>query len=152
MADNLRQQITANVVDVIKNIDDPRPVLVTAEPFEVSELAITQFPAVLITATREERETVTMGGVNSGRRSGTIFFSLRGYVRGTELDRRRNDLIEAIEEALDSDRYRQLQIGSTVYGVFDSQITTIEIIERLPPLAEITLEYQVRYSYQRTTT
>lgn len=152
MSENLRQQITLSVVDVIRNIDDPRPVLVTAEPFEVSELAITQFPAVLITATREERETVTMGGSQSGRRSGTIFFSLRGYVRGVELDKRRNDLIEAIEEALDTDRYRDLQIGNTVYGVFDSQITTIEIIERLPPLAEIAIEYQVRYSYLRTTT
>lgn len=150
MAQNLRQQITENIIKVLQDMDDPRPVFVTAEPFEVQELAITQFPAILVTATREERETVTMGATASGRRSGTIFFAIRGFVRGVELDRRRNDLIERIEETLDSDRYRDLQIGTVPKGVYDSQVTTIEIIERQPPLAEFTLEYQVRYSYLRT--
>jgi hypothetical protein len=41
-----------------------------------------------------------MGASGVGRRMGTITYDIRGYVRGTELDRRRNDLIEAIEEAL----------------------------------------------------
>ena len=152
MAQNLRQQITENIIKTLEGMDDPRPVLVTSEPFEITELAITQFPAILITAAREERETVTMGAPGQGRRQGIIFYSLRGFIRGVELDRRRNDLIERIEEALDLDRYRELQIGAMVYGVFDSQVNTIEIIERQPPLAEFTLEYQVRYSYLRTET
>ena len=145
MAQNLRQQISENIVAVLKDMRDPQPVLVSREPFNVLEIAITQFPAILITATNEDRETITMGSPGAGRRMGTISYTIRGYVRGAELDLQRNNLIERIEEALDSDRYREL-ISS---GVIDSQITNIEVIERLPPLAEVAITYQVRYNYLR---
>lgn len=147
MINNLRQEITQNIITVLKDCDDPRPVLVTSEPFNASELAITQFPAVLITPTVENRETITMGAGLIGRRQGQINFTIRGFLRGNELDRQRNDLIERIEEALDSDRYRAL----AARGVIDSQITDIEIIERQPPLAEIQITFQVRYNYLRGT-
>jgi len=145
MAQNLRQQVSENIVDVLRTINDPKLVLVTREPFNVLELAITQFPAVLITPTLENRETITMGTSGTGRRMGTIEYTIRGYVRGNELDKKRSDLIEAIEEALDSDRYRDLKSS----GVIDSQITNIEIVDRMPPLAEFTIVFQVRYNYLR---
>lgn len=148
MAQNLREQIANNIITVLKDMRDPQPVLVTREPFAVQEIAITQFPAILVTPTIEERETITMGTATVGRRQGTIEFNIRGYVRGAELDRQRNDLIERIEESLDTDRYRELR----EQGVIDSQIVTIEIIDRLPPLAEIAITYRVRYNYLRTTT
>ena len=148
MAQNLREQIADNIVTVLKDCDDPRPVLVTREPFLAQELAITQFPAILITPTVEERETITMGAPGVGRRSGTLDITIRGFVRGVELDRKRNDLIERIEEQLDSDRYRELK----PQGVLDSQVVTIEIIERQPPLAEFTILFRVRYNYLRTAT
>ena len=148
MAQNLREQIAQNMITVLKNMEDPTPVLVTREPFQVQELAITQFPALLITAEREERTTITMGTPGTGRRQGSIEFRIQGFVRGVELDRKRNDLIERIEEALDSDRYRTLQAS----GVIDSQITVIEVIERQPPLAEIAIIFTVRYNYLRTAT
>lgn len=145
MAQNLRQQIAENIVEVLKEMTDPRPVFVSREPVVIQEMAITQFPALFVQPTIEDRETITMGALGAGRRLGTIEYSIRGYVRGVELDRQRNDLIEAIEEALDSDRYRTL-ISS---GVIDSQITRIEIIDRQPPLAEFVITYQVRYNYLR---
>lgn len=145
MAQNLREQISDNIVTVLTDCEDPRPVLVTREPFNVLEIAITQFPAILVTAQQEQRQTVTMGSTQVGRRTGTINFSIRGYVRGNDLDRKRNDLIEQIEEALDSDRYRELRVE----GVMDTQITEIEIIERMPPLAEVNITVQVRYNYLR---
>lgn len=145
MAQNLRQQIAENIVEVLKELEDPKPVLVTREPFVVSELAITQYPAIFVQPNTEERETVTMGASSVGRRLGTITYVIRGYVRGVELDKKRNDLIEAIEEALDSDRYR----GLLDSGVIDSQVRRIEIQERQPPLAEFVIEYQVRYNYLR---
>lgn len=148
MAQNLRQQISENIVRVLKDMRDPQPVLVTREPFNVAEIAITQFPAILITPTIEERETITMGQNGVGRRMGTLDFTIRGYVRGAELDRQRNDLVERIEEALEGDRYRAL-IGS---GVIDSQIVTIEVIDRLPPLAEVAITFRVRYNYLRAAT
>lgn len=148
MAQNLRQQITENIITVLKDQQDPQPVLVTSEPFAVQELAITQFPAILITPTVEERETISMGATNIGRRLGVITYNIRGYVRGNDLDRKRNDLIERIEETLDSDRYRSLLAS----GVMDTQVRRIEIIERMPPLAEFNIELQVRYNYVRTQT
>jgi hypothetical protein len=148
MAQNLREQIADNIQRVLKDMRDPHPVLVTREPFEVTEIAITQFPALLITAVREERETITMGAPGAGRRLGQIDFEIRGYVRGVELDRKRNDLIERIEEELEGDRYR----GLRVEGVLDSQITAIEIIERQPPLAEFVITFEVRYNYLRSST
>jgi hypothetical protein len=148
MADNLRQQISENIVTVLKEITDPRLSLVTREPFNVAEIAITQFPAVLITPTVEERETITMGIPGAGRRAGTIDYQIRGFVRGNDLDRQRNDLIESIEESLESDRYRNL----TTAVVIDSQVRRIEIQERQPPLAEFVIEFQVRYNYLRATT
>jgi len=148
MAQNLRQQISENIITVLKNMEDPTPVLVTREPFVVQELAITQFPAILVTALSEERTTITMGTPGAGRRMGTIEFRIQGFVRGTELDLKRNDLIERIEEALDSERYRDL----IAQGVIDSQITLIEVIERQPPLAEIAITFTVKYNYLRTAT
>ena len=148
MAQNIRQQVAENIVRVLKEMTDPKPVFVSREPVVIQEMAITQFPAVLITPTTEERETITMGIPGAGRRMGTLDVSIRGFVRGHELDRRRNDLIERIEEALDSDRYRDLK----PQGVLDSQVVTIEIIERQPPLAEFTILFRIRYNYLRAAT
>ena len=148
MAQNLREQIAKNIQTVLGDMIDPKAVLVTREPFLVTEIAITQFPAILITSRNEERETITMGLAAVGRRMGTLDFEIRGFVRGVELDRKRNDLVERIEETLDSDRYRTLRTE----GVIDSQIVTIEVIDRQPPLAEVVITYRVRYNYLRTAT
>jgi hypothetical protein len=142
---NLRQQITENIVTVLKEIKDPRPVLVTSEPFEPDRLAITQFPALLVTAVSETRETITMGMGGLGRRQGVITVNIRAYVRGTELDKNRNNLIEAIESALDQDRYR----GLLPDGVEDTQVTEIVIEQRLPPLAEFAITVEVKYNFLR---
>lgn len=148
MSNSLRQQIADEIVRVIKEIEDPRPSLVTKEPFEVAEIAITQFPALLITMRQEDRTTVTLGAPSVGRRTGTIRFDIRAYVRGTDLDQRRNTLLEALEEAIEADRY----LGLKSQGVMDSQIIKIEIVDRQPPLAEMLIELEVRYSYLRGTT
>lgn len=141
---SLREQISDNIVEALKEFDDPRCVLVTREPFEADKLAITQFPAILVQMDTEERQTITMGAANAGRRMGVITYTLRGFVRGTELDRQRNALINAIELALDDDRYRNTE------GVTDSQLTTIEVIQRMPPLAEFVVTFQVTYNYLRS--
>lgn len=145
---SIREQVANNIIEVLETIEFPAPVLITREPFDAAELAITQFPAILVQIRDEERETVSMGVPGVGRRMGTINYSLRGFVRGTELDKRRNDLIESIEEQLDGDRYRDLRTE----GVTDSQVIRIEIIDRLPPLAEFVITFQIRYNYLRQAT
>ena len=144
---SIRELTAINIVDCLKQIEDPRPVLVTRDPFDVEKLAITQFPALLVQQTQEERETITMGVPGTGRRMGTMTFEIRGFVRGTELDTRRNSLIEAVENALDADRYRD----QWATGVIDTQIALIEIIPRLQPLAEFVITVEVKYNYLRGT-
>jgi hypothetical protein len=119
--------------------------LVTREPFDVEKLAITQFPAILITSVNEERATETM---RLGIRQGTIAYTVRGFVRGNEIDKKRNDLIEAIEEALDADRNR----GQASSIVQDTQVASIEVVDRLPPLGEVVLTINVRYVFTRGQT
>ena len=144
---SLRQQIIDAIEIALKEIRDPKPVLVTREPFEPEKLAITQFPALLINFIDEERQTTTMGVPATGRRAGDIRFEIRAFVRGTELDRRRNDILESVEDALDADRY----LGLKASGVTDSQVELIENVPRLAPLAEIRIVYRVRYNYVRGT-
>lgn len=142
---SIREDVAVNIVDCLKEIEAPKPVLVTRDPFNVENLAITQFPALLVQQTIEERQSVTMGVPGQGRRIGTMTFEVRGYVRGTNLDTMRNDLIEAVEDALDVDRTRNRT------GVLDTQVTLIEIVPRLQPLAEFVMTVEVRYNYVRGT-
>ena len=134
---SLRQQIVNAIEIALREIRDPKPVLVTREPFEPEKLAITQFPAILINFFDEERETTTMGLPSVGRRAGNIRFE--GY--------RKNDILEAVENALDDDRY----LGLKAEGVTDSQVELIENVPRLAPLAEQRIVYRVRYNYVRGT-
>lgn len=143
MTQNLREQLVVHTIETLENMDDPRPVFVTREPFEADKLAITQFPAILVSFASEEKELLTMG--DGGIKNGTITLNVRGFVRGNELDQKRNELITAIEEALETDRYRELQSS----GVRDTQITTIDVVDRLPPLAEILISVEIQYLYRR---
>jgi hypothetical protein len=142
---SLREQVAIDFVDTLLAIDDPRVVLATREPFDVEKLAITQFPALLVQQTTETRETITMGASAVGQRRGVMEFEIRGFVRGVELDTRRNELIAAVETALDSDRYRGLRAN----GVMDTQVRTIELVPRLQPLAEFVMTIEVTYNYVR---
>lgn len=139
---SIRETIANNIVTTLQEIADLKPALVTREPFDVEKLAITQFPAVLINSTNEERNTETMG--SSGIRRGVIAYTLRAFVRGNEIDSKRNNLVEAIEEALDSDRKRGL---SGV--VLDTQVISVEVVDRLPPLGEVVLTVNVSYIFTR---
>jgi hypothetical protein len=140
---SLREDIVTHVIESLKEMESPKPVLVTREPFEVDKLAITQFPAILVSFDTETRELLTMG--SNGIKTGTITFNIRGFVRGKELDKARNDLITGIETTLVSERYRE----KYAQGVRDSQITTIAVVDRLPPLAEILVTLEVGYTYRR---
>lgn len=139
---SIREDIAKNIVTTLQEITDLKPALVTREPFDVEKLAITQFPAIMITSTNEERATETM---SVGIRRGDIAYTIRAFVRGNELDSKRNDIVEAIEEALDADRNR----GFTNRQVLDTQIASIEVIDRLPPIGEVVITVNVNYIFTR---
>jgi hypothetical protein len=139
---SIREDLANNIVETLQEIETVKPVLVTRQPFNVEELAITQFPAILVQTTTEDRELLTMGSA-SGRKRGVIRYQIRCFVRGNELDSKRNDLIEAIDEILDGDRYR----NKTRSVVMDSTVVSIDIIERQAPLAEFVMNFDVTYNY-----
>jgi hypothetical protein len=139
---SIREDLANNIVETLQEIETVKPVLVTRQPFNVEELAITQFPAILVQTTTEDRELLTMGSA-SGRKRGVIRYQIRCFVRGNELDSKRNDLIEAVDEILDEDRYR----NKTRSVVMDSTVVSVEVIERQPPLAEFVMNFDVTYNY-----
>ena len=101
-----REDIVADIITKLDAVTSPIEFKkITREPFEVDELSDAQFPACYVQTGDETRETSTLGGVASGKRQGTINFSIVGYVKGTtsNIDTLRNQLIEVVEETLDDD-------------------------------------------------
>tara|TARA_R110000868_G_scaffold96433_3_gene265363 strand:+ start:11074 stop:11520 length:447 start_codon:yes stop_codon:yes gene_type:complete len=142
-----RETITKNIVDVLGDMHSPRPAFITRETFDVEKIAITQFPALLITTGNETREDNAMGGI----RRGTIEINIRGYVRSDgrtsyvqTVDEKRNEVIERLEETLNTDRTREIT-GNAV----TTRVRTIEIIDRTPPLGEFLMIVEVLYSFTK---
>ena len=92
-------------------------------------------------------EDVTIGD-SSIRREGRIDYIVVGYVKGTDtnIDTKRNQLIEAIEEALDADRTRN---GNAL----DTQIIAVSSDEgTIFPYGGINMTVRVTYQFTRGNT
>jgi hypothetical protein len=143
-----RELAIKNIFQVLEDMSPPRPVFVSREPFDLEKLAITQFPAVLITAGNETREDQAMGGY----RRGIIEVNIRGFVRSDgrqgfvqSVDEKRNNLIERIEEALNNTRNRELATERAA----TTHVASIEVIDRTPPLGEFVMIAEVHYSFTK---
>jgi len=143
-----REDIISNIVEVLEDMDVPKPRLVTREPFDVDKLSLQQFPALLVTTGNETREENSMGG----NRRGIIEVNIRGFVRSDgrqgfvqSVDQKRNELIERIEETLNAQRDRELNRTRAA----TTHVTTIEVVDRTPPLGEFNLIAEVHYSFTK---
>jgi len=139
---SIRETVIENIIDVLKDMNDPKPILVSREPFDVEKLAISQYPAILVQSGPESRVDTSMRA-----RTGQINYVVRAFVRGNELDKKKNLIIERIEETLDTDRLR----GTTNFSM-RTQVVSILPIDRLAPLGEVVITVQVEYKYARGTT
>ena len=137
-----RETVIENIVSLLKDMDDPKPILVSREPFDVEKLAITQFPAILVQSGDEIRFDSAMKS-----REGQINYVIRSFVRGVELDKKKNEIVERIEETLDADRKR----GTTNFSM-KTQVISVTPVDRLAPLGEVLVTVQVQYKYPRGTT
>jgi len=137
-----RETVIENIVSLLKDMDDPKPILVSREPFDVEKLAITQFPAILVQSGDEIRFDSAMRS-----REGQINYVIRSFVRGVELDKKKNEIVERIEETLDADRKR----GTTNFSM-KTQVISVTPVDRLAPLGEVLVTVQVQYKYPRGTT
>jgi hypothetical protein len=143
-----REDIVKDIEEVLGDMDNPKARLITREPFDLDKLALTQFPALLITAGNETREDNSMGG----NRRGVLEVNIRGFVRSDgrqgfvqSVDQKRNELIERIEETLNTNRDREL--GATRAAT--THVTSIEVIDRNPPLGEFNMIAEVQYSFTK---
>jgi len=143
-----REDIAANIITVLDAVTSPIELKkITREPFEPEQLADPQFPAIYISTGDEVREDFSLGDTAAGKRSGTIDYVLVGYVKGTEtnLDTKRNQLIEVIEETLDADRTRS---GNAL----ETKIVEVSSDEgTLYPLGGVRIVVRVFYEFVRGT-
>ena len=139
-----RENIAKNLIEQLTNMTDPAPGLVSRKYFDVTKLAITQFPAILMNSTSETREDVSMD-----LRQGVIEYQLRCYLRGTELDTLRNELIERVEETVETQRGRNITLNKTNIHNVTTRVSNIEVIQRELPLAEVVVTVEVIYTYKK---
>ena len=145
---SLREDIAANIITTLDAVTSPIELKkITREPFKPEELADPQFPALYITTGDETREDFALGDTAAGKRSGTIDYVLIGYVKGsdTNLDTKRNQLIEMIEETLDADRTR----GGNALETKVIEVSSDE--GTLYPLGGIRIVVRVFYEFVRGT-
>lgn len=143
---SIRESVAADIVTTLQAATTPvTPKYVTREPFDFNELSNAQFPAILLQTANETREDVTIGD-DAIRREGVITYQLIGYVKSSTVDTARNQLIETIEEALDTDRTRN---GNAL----DTQVVAIETDEgAITPVGGIIVTVNVMYNFVRGNT
>ena len=139
-----RENIAINLQKQLQNMTDPAPGSVSRVFFDLQKLAITQFPAILITTADESRIDVS-----TSERQGTIRYNLRCYVRGTNIDTLRNEIVERIEETLELSRDRDINLTANNIHNVSTRVVGVEVVERELPLGEVVVQVDVRYTYKK---
>ena len=143
---SVRENIASDIVTTLQAMSSPVAAsYVTREPFDFNKLSNAQFPAILVQTAGESRSDVTIGD-DSIKREGLITYEITGFVKSSTIDTARNELIEAIEEALDTDRTR----GGYAK---DTQVVTVDTDEGvIDPIGAIIVTVEVQYFFTRGTT
>ena len=143
---SVRENIASNLLSVISAISSPTIKKATRQPFILDELSEQQYPAVIVQTSEENRDDSELGS-GAKTRHGTIDFLILGFVKGAEvnIDTKRNQLITAIETAIETDITRN---GNAL----DSEIVQVETDEgTLFPVGGIRITIRCMYEYQSGT-
>ena len=144
---SVRENIASNLLSTISGISSPITIKkATRQPFPIDELSEQQFPAVIVQTSEETRDDSELGS-GARTRHGTIDFIISGFVKGAEsnIDTLRNQLITAIETAVESDITRRC-------FALDSQVVSCETDEgSLFPVGGIRMTIRCMYEYQSGT-
>ena len=139
---SIRESIATNLVTTLANMVSPITLKkVTRDPFDYERLSNAQFPAAWVQSGEESREDISSGVAI--RRMGLITYRIVGFVKGSSLDTARNEMVEAIEEVLDTDRTR---------GGFalDTQVLSVSTDEgSIEPIGGITMDVAIKYVYSK---
>ena len=140
-----REDIASNIITVLTAISSPITLKkITRQPFEPRDLSQQQFPCAWVESAEETREDIS---TNDGTRQGTVDFVIMGFVQGVEsnIDTARNQLITAIETALDLDRTRDS-------NALDTEVISIETDEgTIFPLGGIRMVARCIYTFTSGT-
>ena len=143
---SVRENIASNLLTVISAISSPAIKKATRQPFPIDELSEQQFPAVIVQTSEETRDDSELGS-GAKTRHGTIDFIISGFVKGAEsnIDTLRNQLITAIETAVESDITRS-------NNALDTMVVSCETDEgSLFPVGGIRMTIRCMYEYQSGT-
>ena len=143
---SVRENIASNLLSVISAISSPDIIKATRQPFLLDELSEQQYPAVIVQTSEENRDDSELGS-GAKTRHGTIDFVVLGFVKGAEanIDTKRNELITAIETAIETDITRS---GNAL----DSEVIQVETDEgSLFPVGGIRMTIRCMYEYQAGT-
>ena len=143
---SVRENIASNIATTITNISALTIKKVTRQPFPLEELSEQQYPAVLIQTQEETKEDQELGS-GARTRIATLDFLISGFVKGSEtnIDTARNQLIEVIEEALETDITRNS-------NALDTEVISIETdAGTLFPYGGISMTVRVMYEHQSGT-
>lgn len=146
---SVRELIAADLVDaLVGTVDNSFNTVfkkVTRDPVVIEELARTSMPLAFVQTSNETREDISMGGT-AVTRQGVISYNINLYVEGNSGDKRRNELIQSLEDALDADRTRG---GNALWGQI-TEINNIDILESAP-YSSVQIVYEVEYCYTRSS-
>ena len=138
-----REDIAAHIVTQIGTISQVGTV--TREPTDISQLAVTAFPHVLVETANELREDVSFS--SAVRRESTMDFLINVVVHGNNRDTARNSILELIEEKLSTD----VTMGGYASNSGTSEIIIREIAETAP-FGQAAMVWTVKYYYTRGNT
>ena len=144
---SVREDIASNLLSTISGISSPITIKkATRQPFPIDELSEQQYPAVIVQTSEETRDDSELGS-GARTRHGTIDFIISGFVKGAEsnIDTLRNQLITAIETAVESDITRSS-------NALDTMVVSCETDEgSLFPVGGIRMTIRCMYEYQSGT-
>ena len=143
---SVRENIAVNLLSVISSISSPTIKKATRQPFILDELSEQQYPAVIVQTSEENRDDSELGS-GAKTRHGTIDFVILGFVKGADIniDTKRNELITAIETALETDITRNS-------NALDTEVVQVETDEgSLFPVGGIRMTIRCMYEYQAGT-
>ena len=140
-----RENIASNIVTVLTAISSPITLKkITRQPFEPRDLSQQQYPCAWVESAEETREDIS---TSDKTRQGTVDFVIMGFVQGAEsnIDTARNQLITAIETALDLDRTRDS-------NALDTEVISIETDEgTIFPIGGIRMVARCIYTFTSGT-
>ena len=141
---SIRNSVAENIVTVLENATDPQFVFVSRAPIDPGQLSNAQYPCVYVETLDEERQDDTMGMSSSTtQRQSILNVGVNCYVKSSPemMDIARNDVIERVEETLDSDRTR----GGVAW---DTQLTSVSVENDVEStIGLVKLNIQVLYKY-----